>query len=239
MNDDFIRTAASKLRKRYATGPKRPDCAFVTALLDWQCLKPSEITEETFDSPEFRCFLAEYFRRLDEADIFTGGRWFSAEKLSAMTSYIAARGHAISKTKLNKLLFYSDFIHYYLHGKSISGSRYIHMQFGPVAEYYREMLDTLFVENKLQTMRTHGHDEFLANAGEALDALSMFEVATIQWVLDNFNDMNAHGITDFSHNEKAFRFTRLGEFIPYEFAKHFESLPDPIPPDFEPVINGH
>jgi len=241
MNDDIILTAATKLKKQPIAGVQRelPEWAFVTAILDWQCAALNVFTEQTVNCPDFQAYLTDYCLRLHEGDNFTGDCWFSVEKLSGMTSYIAARGHDISKTKLNKLLFYSDFVNYYLHGKSISGSRYIHMPHGPVAEYYRETLDALAADNKLQTERKRGHDEFLANVSEALDVLSMFEVATIQWVLDNFDSMNAHGISEFSHGEKAFRFTRLGECIPYEFAKHFEKLPDPVPPDIDVPISGH
>src|SRR5688500_4330981 len=55
----------------------------------------------------------------EAADVFTGHRPFSFEKLAAMTAYIASRGRDIYKTKLNKLLFYSDFVHFYDHGTSI------------------------------------------------------------------------------------------------------------------------
>ena len=56
----------------------------------------------------------------DESNVFTGRRAFSFEKLAAMTAYIAHRGKNVYKTKLNKLLFYADFIHFHLNGTSIS-----------------------------------------------------------------------------------------------------------------------
>ena len=171
--------------------------------------------------------------------MFTGGLSFSFEKLAAMTLYIASSGKDVSKTKLNKLLFYTDFINYYLHGRSISGSRYLHSQYGPVPEYYRETLETLSEENKLHTSPANGHDELLAEGGDALEVLTIFEVATLDWVLNNLGSMNAHEISEFSHCEKAFRFTRQGEFIAYEFAKYMQQLPDSIPPISRVGHNGH
>ena len=241
MNDDRIRSATEKLKKRFVPGLRHelPDWALVTAILGWQGHIDREIDDASLESQEFQTFLGEHVRRVKEAAMFTGGASFSFEKLAAMTSYIAANGNDVSKTKLNKLLFYCDFVNYFLHGRSISGSRYLHGQFGPVAEYYRETLETLVDENKLHTTRTLGHDELLADGGEALDVLTIFEVATVDWVLNSLGSMTAHEISEFSHEEKAFRFTRQGEFIPYEFAQYLKSLPKPIPPCSRSRHNGH
>src|SRR3982750_3214546 len=78
-----------------------------------------------------------------ESNVFTGFRPFSMDKLGAMALYIAEKGKDIYKTKLNKLLFYSDFINFYLHGRSISGAKYIHVPFGPVPEQYGRVLAEL------------------------------------------------------------------------------------------------
>jgi len=241
MNDDSIRSATEKLKKRFVSElpDELPEWALVTAILGWEGQVEHAIDDTCLDSEEFQTFFDEHVRRVGVAEMFTGSLPFSFGKLAAMTKYIAARGNNISKTKLNKLLFYGDFAHYFLHGRSISGSRYLHMHFGPVAEYYRETLDTLSEESKLQTTRTHGHDELSAESGEALDVLTFFEIATLDWVLNNFSYMTAHEISEFSHDEKAFRFTRQGEFIPYEFAKYLRKLPDPVPPGSLVPHNGH
>lgn len=241
MSDDNLLLAARRLRQRFIPelGQELPEWALVTAILGWEGRPEDELHETSLESEEFQTFLGEHVRRVKETDMFTGGLSFSFEKLAAMTSYIAGRGTDISRTKLNKLLFYSDFVNYFLHGRSISGSRYLHMHFGPVAEYYRETLETLSEESRLQTTRTHGHDELLAESGQALDVLTLFEIATLEWVLENFSSMTAHEITEYSHDEKAFRFTRQGEFIPYEFAKYLRELPEPVPPCSRVEHNGH
>jgi len=104
------------------------------------------------ESREFRSLLQTYVEpvktfELDpltvEESVFTGFRMFSPAKLSAMAVYIAQRGEQIYKNKLNKLLFYSDFINFYLYGRSISGSKYVHVPFGPVPQKYGEVLAQL------------------------------------------------------------------------------------------------
>ena len=241
MNDDNIIAVAVELRKKFLPEfqSELPEWAFVTAILDWQSQPENELDEAALDSDAFHIHVGEHVRRVREADMFSGGSSFSFDKLAAMASYIASRGHEISRTKLNKLLFYSDFVNYFLHGRSISGSRYIHMPYGPVPEYYRETLETLSAENRLHTERVKGHDELTSEGREVLDVLTILEIAAIGWVLDNFDNMNAHALSDHSHEEKAFRFTRQGEFIPYEFARYFRHLPESPPPTDPRPVNGH
>ena len=241
MSDDNLLLAVRRLRQRFIPelGQELPEWALITAILGWEGRPEHEPHEGSLESDEFLTFLGEHVRRVKEADMFNGGNSFSFEKLAGMTSYIAARGNDISRTKLNKLLFYSDFVNYFLHGRSISGSRYLHMHFGPVAEYYRETLDTLSEENKLHTIKTSGHDSLFAEGGEALEVLTLFEIATLDWVMNNFRSMTAHELTEYSHDEKAFRFTRQGEFIPYEFAKYLRMLPEPVPPCSKVEHHGH
>jgi uncharacterized phage-associated protein len=40
-----------------------------------------------------------------------------------------------------------------------------------------------------------------------------------------YGDMSASQLTELSHREKAYRNTRTGEEIAYEYAKFFEKLP--------------
>jgi hypothetical protein len=239
MNDDQIITTAVELRETYHPEDRSPEWVFVIAILDWQSKKATELNDAELNSEEFRHYVGERVRRVREADMFSGRRPFSFEKLAAMMSYAVSRGHDISRTKLNKLLFYADFVNYFLHGQSISGSRYIHNPYGPVPEYYREALEVMSADNRLQTERTRGHDELISSGPEVLDVLTILEIASLGWVLENFDSLTAHALSDLSHEEKAFRFTKLGEFIPYEFARYFRRLPElPAPTDPKP-INGH
>ena len=51
------------------------------------------------------------------------------------------------------------------------------------------------------------------------------EIETLDWVLENYGKMSAGEITERSHKEKAYRFTKPGEEVVYEYAKFFEKLP--------------
>jgi uncharacterized phage-associated protein len=71
--------------------------------------------------------------------------------------------------------------------------------------------------------------ELIKGGNEPLSALANKitenERTTLDWVLKNFGNLSANEISELSHNEKAYRFTRPGEEIAYEYAKFFEKLP--------------
>lgn len=244
---DQILLAAHKVREHCESEFNKtfPDEAIVNAISKWLEIHLDHLSEdlpERLTTPskteahEFRLYLDEFVQsipvfdeeraELPAADVFTGNRLYSLEKFAAMTAYIASRGHKIYKTKLNKLLFYSDFINFYLHGSSISGARYAHLPNGPVPESYESILTEIARKGDIQIIRGQGFEEITASAYLPSESLSPNEIATIDWVLENLGSMSAVEISEFSHREKAYRFTRQGENIAYEYAKFFQKLPD-------------
>lgn len=176
------------------------------------------IDEAIGDVPQFQ--LAD--AAAETADVFTGQRTFSFEKLAAMVAYIAHRGSNIYKTKLNKLLFYSDFIHFHLKGQSISGSRYVHLPYGPVPERYDGVLaklsavDTIWIEQRGDYQLIKGWNDPI------IGTLGNDERETLDWVLAKLGALTSSELTRQSHREKGYKFTKLGESIAYEYAKFLE-----------------
>ncbi len=160
-----------------------------------------------------------------EATVFTGYRAFSLEKMAAMVSYLASRTSDLYKTKLNKLLFYADFANYYLQGSSISGSRYVHLPYGPVPDSYEETLETLNHYGVIDISKLNSAELVRSGENSAPDFLSPEEKRSLDWVLETFGDMSATQLTEISHREKAYKNTRTGEEIAYEYAKFMAKLP--------------
>jgi len=162
----------------------------------------------------------------EEADVFTGHRPFSLEKLAAMAAYVAHRGKNIYRTKLNKLLFYADFTHYRSHGTSISGARYVHLPYGPVPDRYEGMLaklsamETIWFEQRGDYQIIKGWNDPL------IGVLGNEERTTLDQVLEHLGAMTSSELTRQSHREKGYRSTKLGEPIAYEYAKFLEALPE-------------
>ncbi|MGI8812420.1 MAG: Panacea domain-containing protein [Pyrinomonadaceae bacterium] len=241
---DSIATSVQEFHQT-ETGTHYPLWAVARAVRSWLALRADDYVDdlaELLTSPgrseanAFAGILASSTaatRVLDdvaeyaEESVFTGYRKFSRERLGAMAVYIAERGREVYKTKLNKLLFYSDFINFYLNGTSISGSKYVHVPFGPVPEHYGEALEQLSDAGRVELMPA-GHKSILIKSvasADRNDALSREETAVIDWVLENYGKLSASEISDLSHGEKAYRFTRPGEQIAYRYAAFFETLP--------------
>ena len=65
-----------------------------------------------------------------------GFKGFDYEKLCAMVLFFASKSTELLKTKLMKLLNYSDMIFYKENGISISGLKYAHRRYGPVPDHF-------------------------------------------------------------------------------------------------------
>lgn len=160
-----------------------------------------------------------------DATIFNGYRPFSLEKMAAMVLYLANRTADLYKTKLNKLLFYADFVNYHLHGSSISGSRYVHLPYGPVPDAYEETLETLSHYGVIDLVRQNSAELIKSGDGQVGDPLTDVERSTMDWVLERYGDCSATQLTEISHREMAYKNTRSGEEIAYEYAKFLAKLP--------------
>ena len=163
-------------------------------------------------------------------NIFTGSRAYSPEKLGAMIEYIAAKGRDIYKTNLNKLLFYGDLSYYYLYGRGISGATYVNMPYGPVPDSVETVIDDLAAAHRVLKVDVPDRGTNAQMIKPAQDdtvkaELDPSEMELLDWVLDTYGDMTPGQITDYSHAEKAYKFTRPLEPIAYEYAKFFAKLP--------------
>lgn len=72
-------------------------------------------------------------------NLLSGFIRFNANKLFQAIKFFCFIDQ-VSKTKLNKLLFYADFKHFKDNGVSISGARYAHAYYGPVPDQFNTWL---------------------------------------------------------------------------------------------------
>ena len=123
----------------------------------------------------------------------------------------------MTETKLNKLLFYADFNHYFKFGKGITGSKYLKLQFGPVPSYSQ----LKYTKNPYITFYKTDDDktqiEIISEPTKW--HLNDFEKKIVEAIYSYFKDSNAKKITDISHQENAWTNAVLCEEISYEYAK--------------------
>lgn len=156
-------------------------------------------------------------------DIFTGYIEFKPEILMEMILFFASKPEGVLKTKVNKYLWYSDFIHFSYTTISISGAVYVHLPYGPVPDQYEMYLHALNVEGSLQRQEYAFNEEI---TGEKLIALrppvmklfSPTAQQTLEKVYQQLKKYSSKQISDLSHEEIGYIKTKQGEPISYEYA---------------------
>lgn len=156
-------------------------------------------------------------------DLVRGNRPFSKTKLGGMIGLFAQSVPALYKTKLFKLLWYADFLHFKRHGHSISGLSYVHFAWGPVPKDYNRLLSDLegsgMIRIEPEVVGDFNAEVIKALGGVTPDSLSDEEKDTIQVVSDKFKDWSSKDLSEYSHKEKGYMLTAHGDVISYDFAK--------------------
>ncbi len=153
-------------------------------------------------------------------DEYSGYKKLDLDKLFNLILFFCKEG--IFKTRLNKFLFYADFKNYKDNSTSITGLRYMHLPLGPVPDNYEYYFATLVHDNAVSIEEVCFDDccgEKLYAARKAdLSIFSDGELRTALFVKEYFQVMNSREISEFSHQEKAYVATSLGQSISYDFA---------------------
>ena len=97
-----------------------------------------EKLEENTEYRKQKQFFDSFFSWVPCED--NGFKGFDYEKLCAMVLFFAHKSSELLKTKLMKLLNYSDMIFYKENGISMSGLKYVHFPYGPVPENFDILL---------------------------------------------------------------------------------------------------
>ena len=179
-----------------------------------------ELTEAEEESCSFERMFEERFGSY-EPDILSGYKKFDLAKLYNAVLYFCRDGGQL-KTKLNKLMFYADFKHFKEYTVSMTGLRYVHLQFGPVPSaydfFYAELvregllnLDEVFVGNYLG-------ENYVSNKEVDFSCFSDSEIKVMSEIKEMFKTFSASDIKEFSHKEDAYTETQNNEVINYNFA---------------------
>ena len=148
----------------------------------------------------------------------------SESKLRNLILYIAnlcINDPTFGKTKLNKILYFSDFQKFKESGKPISGAEYYKDQFGPVPKNINSLLQEMFVEGdiivKSQQVIDHDRYKIVAIKDPDLSDYSVEDISTIDEFVRLFWGKTAKEVSEMSHG-KAWHIVDYYESIPYEAA---------------------
>ena len=197
------------------------------ALNERQQSKLLAIVENLEQNEEYRTgrgFLNLFFTKVPCEE--NGYRAFDYDKFCAMVLFFAHKGSEMLKTKLMKLLNYSDMIFYKENGISISGVRYAHLPYGPVPENFDILLGTMAADHiaHIEVSYDNGYEKHQVIPEEEMPkgVLSEDELAVMERIYKKFAGFGSVEISNYSHKEKGYTETKKGEIISYSYAKDIE-----------------
>ncbi len=158
-------------------------------------------------------------------DNYSGYKKPNFDKLAEMVVYFAEK-IKVTPTKMNKLLFYSDFLNYKLTGVSISGTRYFAHTHGPVPKKFRTLFDYLADQQMIDLVSVQYQngfigEEFVKNPSRTFNS-ALFddsEIIVLNKIVATFERYNASEMKELSHEERAWINNEKGkDLIDYNYA---------------------
>lgn len=167
----------------------------------------------------------KYFNEV--LDEYCGYSQYNYEKFVNMILFFAVNIKRLFKTKLMKLLFYSDFVNFRNNTLSITGLKYIKNYYGPTPIKYELLLGELFekyITYQIEYVKTTKDNveeyEFIKPLEKpTMGIFSQGEIDSMKKVLNTFKNLTSEKITQCSHKEEAWTKPKDKEIISYKYAK--------------------
>ena len=167
-----------------------------------------------------RRFFEIFFSRIPSEE--NGFKGFDYEKLCAMVLFFAHKSTGLLKTKLMKLLNYSDMVFYKENGISISGLRYAHLPYGPVPDNFDMILGKMAADHlaHIEVIYDGAYEkhQVVPECDVPEGVLSDSEVEMLNRIYEKFKSFGSVEISDYSHKEKGYNATKTGQIISYAYA---------------------
>lgn len=175
--------------------------------------------------------LKDYLLGDSLADIYSGYRNPSFEKFTEMVVYFSEKVQPF-KTKMNKLLFYADFLMFRQSCFSISGTRYKAISMGPVPHNFQSVFEYLANKDEIDVHCFDFPDggfgeQFIARQDRAFNPslFSKEELEVLEKVATTFKKTTTADIIELSHLEKAWKENEQAKnVISYEYAFELEQI---------------
>lgn len=169
-----------------------------------------------------------------EISINTGFKSLDTDRFAAVVLWFCDRLNEVSRTAINKLLFYADFLNYKQSTVSITGTTYRRLQYGPAPADYEYILSLMESGGLLLQEEREvygGHTGFYYSSGKKADKIAVEftsqELKVLEHVADTLGSLSAKDISARSHDEPAWSDTEDGQLISFELARQLSlSLPD-------------
>lgn len=151
-----------------------------------------------------------------------GFKGFDYKKLCAMILFFAHKSTGLLKTKLMKLLNYSDMIFYKENGLSITGLKYAHLPYGPGPEHFDMILGMMTADHiaHIEVFYDNSYEihQVIPEREVPEGVLSDKEIEVLTRVYEKFKNFGSAEISNYSHNETGYKATKPGQIISYAYA---------------------
>ena len=146
------------------------------------------------------------------------------DKLKQLILYISQKCAAKSNfgvTKLNKIVYFSDFIFYRDTGEPITGVEYQKLQRGPAPRRMKPVIDEMKIDGLLAIQESMDDDRYTVKkpvnlVGPNLDDFSAKEISMVDAVIEAIDTWTAKKTSNRSHEWGGWKYAILGDEIPYQ-----------------------
>lgn len=125
-------------------------------------------------------------------------------------------------TKLNKLLYYLDFISYRDRTKSVTNDRYIHKDYGPVPDSVDDIISNLVANGSLLVNSESWKDsvkyKFEAKKEPNMKVFDSYEKNLLKKICDEFQLWPTEKIVNQTHLEAPWFYSKPFDIVNYEYA---------------------
>ncbi len=147
----------------------------------------------------------------------------SEAKLAELILYISkkcADDPCFGATKLNKILYFADFLHYGTYGKPITGVEYQKLKYGPAPRRLVPVRDELIHEGALGIqpvgLRSGSVQQKPVNLREPdLAVFSGSEIAQVDAIIESLRNQDTDTVSELSHRMVGWQVVEESEVIPY------------------------
>ncbi len=158
----------------------------------------AKISKRIIGLPQFKC-------PKNQPSALSGYVSYSPVKIATAVKYFIKEMEGVFVTKMNKLLFYADFLCYRRKGYGITGLKYSALPYGPVPENWGSVYDSIpdiRMDEYVFPDMTSGI-ELNSNAEPDMNVFDEIEISALEDIAKRFKNTKAGEISQISHKEKA------------------------------------
>lgn len=170
-----------------------------------------QVLLEEQKNTKFEKQLENYFFEACLPNTYTGYKKPNLERFTEMVVFFTEKLQPW-KTKLNKLLFYADFVMHKQSGYSISGGQYRAIPMGPVPNNFNSIFEYLDNNGDVDINYTTFPDggigeQFKPNSKRKFNSglFTENELQVLEYIAERFKNTSTNEIIEISHKEKAWQ----------------------------------